>query len=528
MGYKTLYRVFRPKTFDEVYGQAHITDILKKQIEKGRISHAYLFYGPRGTGKTSTAKILANAINCTSPVNGNPCLQCEVCQSVAKDAFVDIVEIDAASNNSVDNVRDIREKVALLPALGKYKVYIIDEVHMLSAGAFNALLKTLEEPPSHAVFILATTELRKLPATILSRCQRYDFKRITDEDIMSRLKEVAQKSNIEYEEEAIPAIAQAAEGALRDALSIMDQCIAGKDKLTLKDVYESMGVADRVKIAELAQFILEENPKEALRMAGEIGYDGVEPHNVLRDLVEELSSLLAKNIADTYQRANILRALEVLIGIQGTLRFSYTPEAILLAAIVRASVNTTDTDTKDFELRIKKLENRVEQLVQKVVELQKTKPPEAKPAPATQAVQQSVPLPKEAKAVEESAPKKEKKQTEVQTKQEMDGGVKEKLKLAIQQRQPGLVPALGTIKNAFVLPRAVEFYVEKEDLPIAEMMTHEAYQKDMEDATSEVLGDAKKIVVRADAEQTKKEETTEDVKQMLFDAFGVDNVVIKE
>ena len=223
MAYKTLYRVFRPKTFDEVYGQQHITDILKKQVMTGQVAHAYLFYGPRGTGKTSTAKIFANAINCLAPQDGNPCGKCEVCAGVANEAFVDIVEIDAASNNSVDNVRDIREKVSLLPALGKYKVYIIDEVHMLSSGAFNALLKTLEEPPAHAVFILATTEIRKLPATILSRCQRYDFKRITEEDIVARLREVAEKTGLQYEEDALTMIAQSAEGAMRDALSVMDR-----------------------------------------------------------------------------------------------------------------------------------------------------------------------------------------------------------------------------------------------------------------------------------------------------------------
>ncbi|MDL2236927.1 DNA polymerase III subunit gamma/tau, partial [Christensenellaceae bacterium OttesenSCG-928-K19] len=362
MSYKSLYRVYRPDTFDDVYGQQQITDILKNQVAGGKPSHAYLFCGPRGTGKTSTAKIFANALNCLNLQNGNPCHECEVCKGFEKDAFVDIVEIDAASNNGVDNVRDIREKVSLLPAQGKYKVYIIDEVHMLSPGAFNALLKTLEEPPPHAVFILATTEIRKVPATILSRCQRYDFKRITERDIMARLAFVADKQGIEYEEDALKLIAQQAEGAMRDALSIMDQCIAAQDRLTKETVFETVGIADSQEITELAQAILGENAGQALALVDSMLQGGVSAHNILRDTIVALSEELAKTVRDPYKCANTLRSLEALIGVQTTLRYAGVPNAVLIAAVVRAASNTTDVDTEDMELRLKKLEQRVEKL----------------------------------------------------------------------------------------------------------------------------------------------------------------------
>jgi len=231
MAYRALYRTYRPETFNDIVGQQHIVDVLKNQIKNRKIAHAYLFSGPRGTGKTSTAKIFSKAINCLTPVGVEPCLKCSVCESVYNETCVDVIEIDAASNNGVENIRDIREKASLLPAQGKYKVYIIDEVHMLSQGAFNALLKTLEEPPSHVVFILATTEPKKLPSTILSRCQKYDFKRHSVSDMMDRMRFVADDQGISVTEDALRLVARAASGGLRDALSILDQCASGKETL---------------------------------------------------------------------------------------------------------------------------------------------------------------------------------------------------------------------------------------------------------------------------------------------------------
>ena len=226
MAYLAFYRMFRPDTLDKVVRQEHIVKILKNQIESGKIGHAYLFCGPRGTGKTSVAKIFARAINCEHPVNGSPCGKCATCRALSEGSNLDISEIDAASNNGVDEMRDLREKVQYPPVAGKYKVYIIDEVHMLTASAFNAVLKTLEEPPAHAVFILATTEPQKIPATILSRCMRFDFKLIPQRDLEGLLKNIFAKVGKEYEDEAVAAIARAGAGSARDTLSIADMCVS--------------------------------------------------------------------------------------------------------------------------------------------------------------------------------------------------------------------------------------------------------------------------------------------------------------
>jgi len=233
MAYQALYRKWSPLTFDDVIGQSHITQTLVNEIVHNRIAHAYLFCGTRGTGKTSTAKIFSRAINCLNNHNGNPCNECEICKGILDGSNMDVVEIDAASNNGVDNIREIRDEVAYAPSKSKYKVYIIDEVHMLSSGAFNALLKTLEEPPSHVIFILATTESHKIPATILSRCQRFDFKRISTDDVVNRLKQIIQKDHINIDDKGLRLIARVSDGSMRDALSILDQCIAfGEQTIT--------------------------------------------------------------------------------------------------------------------------------------------------------------------------------------------------------------------------------------------------------------------------------------------------------
>ena len=258
MGYTALYRKFRPITFSEIVGQEHITRTLRNQIIAGRVGHAYLFNGGRGTGKTSAAKILARAINCLNPKDGEPCNECEICKGAINGSLTDIVEMDAASNNSVEDIRSIREEVNFLPTKAKYRVYIIDEVHMLSTGAFNALLKTLEEPPEHVKFILATTEPQKLPATILSRCQRFDFKKISNENIIKRLNIVCEKSNIEITKEALNIIAVLSEGAMRDALSILERCIQdGENKIDEDKIKDLVGIPKITYIHQLTESILE-------------------------------------------------------------------------------------------------------------------------------------------------------------------------------------------------------------------------------------------------------------------------------
>jgi len=243
--YQTLYRRWRPQTFDEMVGQSHVTNTLKNEIMTGRIAHAYIFTGTRGTGKTSAAKILSRAVNCLNPKDGNPCNECEVCKGIINETILDVVEMDAASNNGVENIRDIIDQVRYSTASSKYKVYIIDEVHMLSQGAFNALLKTLEEPPHHVIFILATTEIHKVLPTILSRCQRFDFKNITTSDISGALANIFKKENIEAEVDALEYIAELGNGSMRDALSIAEQCLAYKsNNLTYSDVTEILGTLD--------------------------------------------------------------------------------------------------------------------------------------------------------------------------------------------------------------------------------------------------------------------------------------------
>ncbi|MBP3370423.1 MAG: DNA polymerase III subunit gamma/tau [Clostridia bacterium] len=243
--HQALYRKWRPQTFDDVYGQEHITSILKYETENSKFSHAYLFCGSRGTGKTTCAKILAKAVNCTSPVNGSPCNKCASCLSIDAGTATDVLEMDAASNNGVDNIRDIRDEVVYTPSSLKYRVYIVDEVHMLSGSAFNALLKTLEEPPAHAVFVLATTELHKLPSTIVSRCQRHDFRRISTDTLVSRLAYISDKENIEYDREALRIIAKMAQGGMRDAISLLELCAGNREKITAELVNATLGVGGR-------------------------------------------------------------------------------------------------------------------------------------------------------------------------------------------------------------------------------------------------------------------------------------------
>lgn len=258
MAYTALYRKFRPLTFGEIVGQEHITKTLKNQLIAGRVGHAYLFNGCRGTGKTSAAKILARAVNCLNPKDGEPCNECEICKAALSGSLTDIVEMDAASNNSVEDIRLIRDEVNFLPTLAKYRVYIIDEVHMLSTGAFNALLKTLEEPPAHVKFILATTEPQKLPATILSRCQRFDFKKISLENIVKRLKVVCESSKIDADENALKIVASLSEGAMRDALSILERCLQdGDNEISEDKVKELVGIPKLSYIEEIVTSVLE-------------------------------------------------------------------------------------------------------------------------------------------------------------------------------------------------------------------------------------------------------------------------------
>ena len=303
MSYTALYRKFRPGEFEDVKGQDHISKTLQNQIKADRIGHAYLFCGTRGTGKTSVAKIFAKAVNCEHPVNGSPCGVCDSCKAISSGTSMNVIEIDAASNNGVDNIREIREEVAYRPTEGKYKVYIIDDVHMLSIGAFNALLKTLEEPPEYVIFILATTEAHKIPITILSRCQRYDFKRITIDTIAARLADLMQKENIEVEEKAIRYVAKAADGSMRDALSILDQCIAFYlgQKLTYDNVLEVLGAVDTEVFSRLLRELLERNVAKVMKSLDELVMQGRELSQLAADFTWYLRNLLLAKSSDNME-----------------------------------------------------------------------------------------------------------------------------------------------------------------------------------------------------------------------------------
>lgn len=302
MSYTALYRKFRPLTFSEIVGQEHITKTLKNQIMAERVGHAYLFNGGRGTGKTSAAKVLARAINCLNPQDGEPCNECEICKAALAGSLTDIVEMDAASNNSVEDVRSIREEVNFLPTVAKYRVYIIDEVHMLSTGAFNALLKTLEEPPAHVKFILATTEPQKLPATILSRCQRFDFKKISNDNIEKRLKFVCEQSKIEITPEALNLIGVLSEGAMRDALSILERCVQdGEDKIDEDKIKDLVGIPKLTMVSNIVKAIFEYDVENAIISVNKVLDSGKDLNNLLWEIIKYIKDILIYKVTQKLQ-----------------------------------------------------------------------------------------------------------------------------------------------------------------------------------------------------------------------------------
>ena len=380
--HKALYRVYRPKTFEDVVGQEHIVKTLKNQIRNSNIGHAYLFSGTRGTGKTSTAKIFARAVNCLNPINEEPCNKCEICVDTLNDNIMDIVEIDAASNNSVDDIRELRESVKYTPSKAKYKVYIIDEVHMLSQGAFNALLKTLEEPPSYVIFILATTEPHKIPATILSRCQRFDFKRVSSKDIANRMAYICEKENIEAEEKALSLIARNSQGALRDALSILDQCMSfGNEIIEYNDVIELLGTVNIDELFELSQAIINENTKKTLQILNEFIIWGKDIRNLMNDLIDQFRNLMVckvskdldeiislpeenieklKEQAKTININDLIRILNILSETQDSMKSSSNTRILAEVTMMKIAQPMFDESKEALIKRIENLEQIVE------------------------------------------------------------------------------------------------------------------------------------------------------------------------
>lgn len=394
----SLYRRFRPDSFDKMVRQEHVVRILKNQIGGNAIGHAYLFTGPRGTGKTTIARIFARAVNCEHPKDGSPCGQCPTCRAL-QEGSLDISEIDAASNNGVAEMRDLREKVQYPPVTGRYKVYIIDEVHMLTDAAFNALLKTLEEPPAHAIFILATTEPQKIPATILSRCMRLDFKLIPEEDLEKHLKSILDEIGKPYEEEAVAAIARAGAGSDRDMLSIAEACIVYADKLTYDAVCAVLGAADFHETAKLVSAMLTFDLETAISSVERILSEGKSAGVLLKDILQLLSrvtvaktcknaeKLLAlpkelfaeiKSIADRADGREVLRATEILIKTESELRFVSSPRISLETAILRASHPESESNPEALIVRINHLEEELKKrvTVASAVPMSETRRPE--------------------------------------------------------------------------------------------------------------------------------------------------------
>lgn len=373
MEYTALYRRFRPRTFSEILGQDHITQTLRNQVIAGRVGHAYLFTGCRGCGKTSAAKVLARVVNCLNPKDGEPCNECSVCKSALDGSLTDIVEMDAASNNSVDDVRAIRDEVNFLPTIAKYRVYIIDEVHMLSTGAFNALLKTLEEPPSHVKFILATTEPQKLPATILSRCQRFDFKKIAEAKIIENAEKICKECKIEYTEGALNLIAELSEGAMRDALSILERCAQdGENSINEEKIKELVGIPETTYIMNSVSKIINQDTEGALIETGKIINDGKDVNNIIWEMVKFTRDLMllktTKNVSNIYskqeteemnkliQNVNTDRLLNIiykLSELENDIKWSSQKNIVFQVGVLKLCSKESET----LEERVSKLEN---------------------------------------------------------------------------------------------------------------------------------------------------------------------------
>lgn len=384
MSYLALYRKYRPVRFEDLIGQEHVVKTLVNQIESGRLGHAYLFTGTRGTGKTTAAKIFAKAINCEHPINGSPCGKCATCKALSDPSNIDVLEIDAASNNGVNEIRELRENVQFPPVAAKYKVYIIDEVHMLSGAAFNALLKTLEEPPSHAVFILATTEVHKIPATILSRCMRFDFRLVSTERIAELIAKIYDEQGKKYEKEAVIAIAKAGEGSVRDALSVADVAISsGGEVLTYQDVTEILGTSNSEVLARFADELLSGDAGGALETVDALASLGKSMGVLMKDVTSLLRDVLIvktcdgadkilslpqskydalKTLADKTNEHRLLRALEIFADAENALRFSTRQRVIFETAAIKAARPDTDYDFDALLSRIKTLEDRMNNL----------------------------------------------------------------------------------------------------------------------------------------------------------------------
>lgn len=543
MSYKALYRKWRPEFFRDVVGQEVIVRTLKAQIASGHIAHAYLFTGPRGTGKTSLAKIFARAINCPQPEDGDACGKCELCAALRGEAM-DIIEMDAASNNGVDEIRALRENIVFPPAVGRYKVYIIDEVHMLSQGAFNALLKTLEEPPEHAVFILATTEVHKLPATILSRCQRFNFKSISVADISEYLKKVLQASGASFEAQAVDLIARSAEGGMRDALSIADMCLSYcGNQVSYEDVVNILGTADRDFMFKCAEALINSDAKSALDACAELIDSGGDIGVFMRDIMSHLTDVLTAKLAgrealaalpddiaarlcEQGQRADadrLMRAVELLSQAESELKQHSRPRVILSSVMARICTPRLEDDAQALRDRIATLEHELDSLKANGIAAR------ARPEPAGEEDKRRAK--KAERSVNQASPKAEKGsqgQALADVKKNAGGGSEELWEALLARMRKNAMPVYMTLKSAEGGRRQDNAYIimfapEHESKMKFISGKAEIISKELEALTGEALA----VRTEQTAPVLEKEEQDELIANII-DIFGEENIHFKD
>ena len=537
--YQALYRKWRPKTFKDVYGQLHVTKTLQSQLESGRISHAYLFTGSRGTGKTTCAKILSKAVNCLNPVDGNPCNECEICRGIENGSILDVIEIDAASNNGVDNIRDLREEANFTPANAKYRVYIIDEVHMLSIGAFNALLKTLEEPPSHVIFILATTEIHKLPSTILSRCQRFDFKRIAPEDITARLIYVAEKENVNLTQNAASLIARIADGGMRDALSLLDRCFAMGTDIDENTVSDAAGIAGTIHLFSFSEFVAKGDFTNSLKLVSKLHSESCDIDSLCTELTLHFRNLMvAKTVSDCeglivcskdellklkerageLKLSKILECIEILEQTSKNIKNAANKKIQLEAAVIKMCAPVSSSSggaiPEGLEERIAKLEEMLAGGIKAAPVSSPTpqKAPEPAPAEKPQAPEIKEDPKPEPEPESEKAPLPPPPPEETQ---EIGDGPFSNWADVLDKIRAYDIPLFGILANSTAVIRSGRVVICSENPTLFDFICTDTHSKELARAIYEVLGKKMKIAVSNPQKQKKKTSPLENLKDKI-------------
>ena len=541
MAYQALYRKWRPQTFEQVLGQTATVKTLRRQIEAGRIAHAYLFCGCRGTGKTTMAKLMSRAINCFEPVDGEPCGKCASCTAIASETTMDVIEMDAASNSRVEEMRELLEQVIYPPQLGRYKVYIIDEVHMLSNSAFNALLKTLEEPPAHVVFILATTEPQKLPATILSRVQRYDFGRIPSGLMVERMREALNDLNITAEDEALRMVARAAEGAMRDAFSILDMCVAGAEngQITASQTRDMLGTSDREFLFAFFQLLAERDECGVMRKVDELMRSGREPQVFLRELSGHSRSLLTvkavkqdaasildvteedekryREQAEKFSEARLLKMLDLFMRAEGELRFASTPRIGLESAALHACEQSAGEDNSALLERLGELEAKLSRLEADIASGQLVPAAAVQPASAPKAA-----APK-AEAAQPPKPQLPPVPADAQ-------GVWDRVIDTIKKKDPSMLAFVKTCRFIGTKGNTYQVMVPITAKAKYDYLTQPARKERLNALLTEITGQPSlfEAVMETDVGNQKLDVVREAAQKTLIDTFGRENVQIDE